>query len=73
MSPTRLRECLALLRWSENSECPVEETILSECEGFAADSSGDASVWADKDIRYLVIVDGSKDVAAPFALKVDCQ
>ena len=64
---------LAMVRWSEDNECPAEETILSECEGFAADDNGSASVWADKDIRYLVIVDSSKDIAAPFALKVECQ
>lgn len=65
---------LSLIRWSEDNECPSADTILSECEGFDADDSGSASVWADRDMRFLVAVDGpAASGGVPFSLKVECE
>lgn len=64
---------LSLIRWSDDNECPSADTILSECEGKEADDAVSASVWADKDLRFLVAVDGAAGVEVPFALKVECE
>ena len=65
----------AMMRWSDEETCPTgEDHSILDCNGQPADTTGntkDAQVWAEKDTRFVISVDGAEPAA--FRLNVECD
>ncbi|MCP4810596.1 MAG: hypothetical protein GY913_33065 [Proteobacteria bacterium] len=66
-----------LMRWSYEDTCPTgEEHGILDCNGQPSDSTSntkEAQVWAEKDTRFVLAVDGSAGGGAPFRITVECE
>lgn len=67
----------ALMRWSYEDECPTgDEHGILDCNGQPSGTTGntkEAQVWAEKDTRFVLSVDGAAGAAAPYRLSVVCE
>ncbi|MCB9778840.1 MAG: hypothetical protein H6742_09775 [Alphaproteobacteria bacterium] len=58
--------------WAEEEECPITETLISECEMDDSRDGGSVTLWSNEPVTYLVIVDSVDDERDNFALVATC-